>query len=61
VYTRLDHQIPDWVRFNITFFITICAQICGVNTFCLPALGEAILDSIEWRNEKQIWFATSPS
>jgi REP element-mobilizing transposase RayT len=53
---RLNHEIPEWVNRDATFFVTICALDRRVNTFCHPELGQIVLDSIRWRNEKKIWY-----
>ena len=54
--SRLDHETPLWVDREAAFFVTICARDRGVNVFCHPEAGSAILDSIRWRNEQKIWF-----
>jgi putative transposase len=53
---RLDHKPPDWLREEPDYFITVCAQPRGVNHFCNTSVGPAILESVQHRNEKQIWF-----
>jgi putative transposase len=53
---RLDHGIPEWADRDAMFFITICALNRNENTFCLPEIGQIILDSIRWRNEQKIWY-----
>ena len=53
---RLNHEIPEWVNYGATFFITVCARDRTVNTFCLPEMGNIVLDSVRWRNEQKIWF-----
>jgi len=53
---RLDHAPADWLKNEPVYFITVCADPRGENQFCNPTLGPAILDSVKFRNEKQIWF-----
>jgi REP element-mobilizing transposase RayT len=53
---RLNHEPPPFYYSDApTFFITICAQDRGKNTFCHPDPGQAVLDSIRFRNERKIW------
>jgi REP element-mobilizing transposase RayT len=53
---RLDHRPPDWLRVEPDYFITVCAEPRGVNHFCKSSVGPVILESVKYRNEKQIWF-----
>jgi putative transposase len=53
---RLDHAPADWLREEPDYFISICANPRGVNHFCRPEVGPAILESVENRNDRQIWF-----
>jgi len=52
----MDHQTPEWVQSDATFFITLCALPRGENHLCHPAVGSAILDSVRHRHDRQIWF-----
>jgi putative transposase len=38
------------------YLITACAYYRARNTFCHPEIGRRILDSIQLRNEKKIWY-----
>jgi putative transposase len=53
---RRDHSPPDWLREEPDYFLTVCAQPRSVNHFCNASVGPAILESVQHRNEKQIWF-----
>jgi len=52
---RLDHEPPSGALHQ-TYLITACAYYRARNTFCHPEIGRAVLDSIRFRNEKQVWF-----
>jgi REP element-mobilizing transposase RayT len=52
---RLDHEIPEWVDRDAVYFVTVCALDRNANAFCHPEMGEAVLDSVRWRNGKKIW------
>jgi len=41
---------------DATFFVTVCAQDRKQNTFSNAEMGKVVLDSIRWRNEKQLWY-----
>ena len=53
---KIDHQTPEWVRDDATFFITICALPRGENHLCREVVGRSILDSVIHYHEKQKWF-----
>jgi REP element-mobilizing transposase RayT len=53
---KMDHQTPEWVRHDATFFITICALPRGQNHLCHESIGKALLDSVIYYHEKQKWF-----
>jgi putative transposase len=53
---RLDHSPADWLREEPDYFITVCANPRGVNHFCNPVAGPAILESVRHRNDRQVWF-----
>jgi putative transposase len=55
---RFDHNTPDWIRSERTYFLTVCAQDRKRNTFCHPEIGQAILDSVRLRNEHKTWFCS---
>jgi putative transposase len=55
VARRLDHEPPSGALHQ-TYLITACAYYLARNTFCHPEIGRAVLDSIRFRNEKQVWF-----
>lgn len=38
------------------YLITACAYYRVRNTFCHPEIGRTLLDSIQLRNEKKIWY-----
>jgi len=39
------------------FFITICCRDRVKNQLCWPTLARVIFDSVEFRNEKHVWYA----
>ena len=55
---KLDHAVPDWIVAEPEFFITLCAKNRGLNIFCHPQTGSAILESVQWRNNQQKWFCS---
>jgi REP-associated tyrosine transposase len=55
---KLPHERPLWSRpDDQIFFITICCRRRVKNQLCWPVRARAIFDSIESRNEKQVWYA----
>ena len=61
VRKTLNHQIPAWIKNPQThpaFFITICCQKRGTNQLANDSIWPTILESIEDRQAKQIWFCT---
>ena len=52
------HEAPEWVGSDADYYITVCAEPRGTNHFCFPTMGNVILDSIKFRNEKRIWFCS---
>ena len=53
---HMDHQAPEWVGPDVSYFITVCATPRGKNHFCHSHAGPAVLDSIKFRHEQHIWF-----
>jgi REP element-mobilizing transposase RayT len=54
----LPHEVPLWVDpQNSTYFITINSRQRGTNQLAIPAIANPLLDSVQFRNEKHIWFA----
>jgi len=58
VRRRLDHTLPSWVAVDATFFVTINAHERGVNHFCKPDVGPAILDAIRKYQDDEKWFCS---
>jgi putative transposase len=55
---RLPHDVPLWIDSSREdYFITICCRERGRNQLANPAIGEASIDTIKHRNERQIWYA----
>jgi len=55
---KLPHDRPLWLRpEDEIFFITICCRQRVQNQLCRAALNRAIFDSVEFRNEKHVWYA----
>jgi putative transposase len=58
VRNRLPHEVPLWIDTSKEdYFITICYRDRGRNQLANQNLGEALLDTIRHRNDRQIWFA----
>ena len=54
----LPHEMPLWIDpRKEDYFITVCCQQRGRNQLAIPKVGEALLDTIRHRNERQIWYA----
>jgi putative transposase len=53
---HLNHETPHWVTPDADYFVTLCAEPRKQNHFCDDTIGPAVLDSIRFYNEKQIWF-----
>jgi putative transposase len=51
----MDHTTPGWLRGSPIFFLTICAAERGINQFCEPATGPAILDAAKFYHARQRW------
>ncbi len=56
LHRHLDHQSPEWIGNDATFFVTICADPRGVNQLCQSTVGPEILRSIRHYHEKRKWF-----
>jgi len=55
---RLAHDIPLWVDpSKAYYYITVCCQQRGKNQLAIPNPGYPVLETIRYRNEKQIWHA----
>jgi REP element-mobilizing transposase RayT len=57
-HKRLDHQPADWLRDEPEYFVTVCADPRGKNHFCHPEIGPVILESVKYRNQKQVWYCS---
>jgi REP element-mobilizing transposase RayT len=55
-YKRLDHHTPFTISDDSCYFLTVCSKIKGINQFCHPDIGEAILTSIRKYHEEGQWF-----
>jgi putative transposase len=55
-HRQLRHDTPEWVGAEADYFITVCAETRGRNHFCRDKVGSVILESIEHRHERAIWF-----
>jgi putative transposase len=53
---KLEHDAPEWIGPEADYFITVCAQPKRRNHFCNPRVAPIILESIELRHQKEIWF-----
>ena len=52
----LDHQVPGWVPEDSLFFLTLCAELRGHNTFCRPEVAEEVFDSAAFRVRRNQWW-----
>ena len=52
----LFHDVPDWVSDGATFFITINSVPRGQNQLAIPAVAEALVESLVVRIEKGQWW-----
>jgi len=55
---RLNHETPHWVTAVADYFVTICAEPRKQNHFCRDPLGQEILSTIHFYNEKHLWFCS---
>jgi putative transposase len=58
VKCRLDHSVPDWVTTEPSFFITVNAQLRGINHFCKAPTGLEILGAVQKYHEAEKWFCS---
>ena len=52
---RLSHYIPQWIKGNSCFFITICTDPKGLNQLCHPILGMTLLSSAKFYHNHEKW------
>jgi len=56
---RLPHWIPSWINPNEeVYFITVNCSPPGRNQLAHPGIASAIFDTVQFRNEKFIWFTS---
>jgi hypothetical protein len=53
----LLHEVPFWTKSGDVFFITICCQLRGENQLCRPEVGQALIESVRFRQERGDWYA----
>jgi REP element-mobilizing transposase RayT/mono/diheme cytochrome c family protein len=54
---KLPHERPLWLRpEDEIFFITVCCKPRGKNQLCNSNIARAILDSVEFRNQNDVWY-----
>src|SRR5688572_17763362 len=54
--TRLPHEVPNWIDpTRETFFITVNCQPRGKNQLASPRIWSAILETIEFREQRGDW------
>jgi putative transposase len=56
LHKRLDHTTHFAGRFGAKYFITVCAQRRGVNTFCHSDIAQGLLKTARIYHENQRWF-----
>jgi REP element-mobilizing transposase RayT/cytochrome c553 len=55
---KLPHERPLWLRSeDEIFFITVCCEPRGKNQLCNSNIARAIFDSVEFRNQSDLWYA----
>ena len=55
---KLPHERPRWLRpEDEIFFITVCCIGHGKNQLCNPRIARGIFDSVEFRNQNNVWYA----
>jgi len=55
---KLPHERPRWLRpEDEIFFITICCESRGKNALCHPEIAREIFNSVEFRNQNNVWYA----
>jgi putative transposase len=54
----LPHQ-PPWRVDSAQelFFVTICCRPRGLNQLAKPDVGDALFETIAWRNSNRVWYA----
>ena len=53
------HNVPLWVNPNEeVYFITICCEERGINQLANENVARKIFESVRFRNEQSIWFAS---
>ena len=54
----LPHEFPSFVDpAKEIFFIAVCCQKRGVNQLAGPEVGPPLIETIQHRNEKEVWWA----
>ena len=53
----LLHEVPFWAKSGDVFFITICCQLRGENQLCRPEVGQVLIESVRFRQERGDWYA----
>jgi putative transposase len=55
---KLPHEVPFWVDPQTSiYFITINCERRGINQLARANIATSLLDSVQFRNEKHVWFA----
>ena len=55
---KLPHDRPRWLRpEDDIFFVTVCCTPRGKNQLCNPRIARGIFDSVEFRNQNNVWYA----
>jgi len=52
----LPHSRPIWVSEKAIYFITICAEQKGINSFCKKEVSDILIESVLYREKIGQWF-----
>ncbi len=54
---RLPHDVPLWIDpAKECYFITICCKMRGRNQLALPDVANALLETVQHRNDIGVWY-----
>ena len=57
---RLNHDVPHWIRESEEiFFVTVCSQERGSDYLTRAPVANALLETVQHRNETGIWWCSA--